>query len=354
MNNYAIILAGGIGSRLWPISSRKKPKQFLKLYSDDIMINITIKRIKNIFSYKNIFVVINDEQKDMSMYIDKNIPKKNIIIEPKAKNTTMCIFYVTLIINQLRGKGITTILSSDHYIKNVDLFTETIQKGIDIANKESNLVTIGIKPIYPSTEFGYIKYHCAAQKDYYLVDEFKEKPNYEKANEYINSKKYYWNSGIFIWNTDVILNKLKLYVPEIYKYRNKIEKNIGNYSKILNIYNKVDSISIDKSVLEKVEDIKMIKGKFKWMDIGTINDWFKIKKRDKCSNIKIGNAIIKTSNNINLYNSDTDKLIVTMGVENLNIINCNNVILITNKNETKNISSLIKELQKTEKYKEFL
>lgn len=154
MNNYALILAGGNGTRLWPISVSGKPKQYLSLYSNDIMINETIERIKNIFEYKNIFIIINAEHEELAKkYINYNIPRENIIIEPSTKNTAMCIFYASIEIKNTRGNGVMTILSSDHYVKEDEILRKCIVDGIKIAKKSNSLVTIGIKPTYPATGF---------------------------------------------------------------------------------------------------------------------------------------------------------------------------------------------------------
>ena len=175
LNKYALILAGGRGTRLWPISTSSRPKQFLNLFDSNIMINETINRIKSLFNYENIFIVVNKEQEEMAYkYIDHNISRKNIIVEPQAKNTAICIFYASTIINRKLGNGVVTILSSDHYITDGEVFKRTIYNGIEIAEKENTIVTIGIKPSYPATGFGYIKFKNDKIKNEFNVIEFKE------------------------------------------------------------------------------------------------------------------------------------------------------------------------------------
>ena len=220
---YALILAGGKGSRLWPISTTNKPKQYLNLYSNNIMINETIKRIENLFEYDDIFVITSIEQKELAeRYIDNRIPRENIIFEPMSKNTAMCIFYASIRILEQKGDGTITILSSDHYIEESKKLLNNIKESIEIARKDENLVTIGIKPTYPATGFGYIKYNYNDDLKCNIVKEFKEKPVYEKAREYIESGKYYWNSGIFIWKISSILNNYRKFLPEIYRYKEQI------------------------------------------------------------------------------------------------------------------------------------
>lgn len=199
MNKYVLILAGGNGTRLWPISIEKKPKQFLNLYGQEIMINETIKRIEKRFDYENIFIIVNERQLEVAnRYVDFNIPRQNIISEPKAKNTAMSIFYATLKIKKLKGNGVITVLSSDHYIEEKDKLLKNIEDGIKLATNTNNLVILGIQPSYPATGFGYIKYCEDYINNCNSVIEFKEKPNYEMAVKYFQSTEYVWNSGMFI------------------------------------------------------------------------------------------------------------------------------------------------------------
>lgn len=358
VNKYALILAGGNGTRLWPISTKNRPKQFLNLYEENIMINETIKRIEPLFEYKNIFVVINkNQEKIANRYIDFNIPRENIICEPIAKNTAMCIFYAILKIKNLNGNGIITILSSDHYIKQEEKLRDNIIEGIQIANYNENLVIVEIKPTYPATGFGYIKYNYDSKQNCNAVQEFREKPNYDKALEYLESGKYYWNSGIFIWNIETILNSFKTYLLEIYKYKEEIEKNVNTSKEdriIKEIYNNIQPISIDKGILEKSNNIKMVKGEFDWMDIGSINDFFKIKVNDENNNVKIGQAIIQDTEETSIYNEDSNCLMVTIGIKNLNIVNCNGVILVANKEKMNQLPQIVDDIKENIKYKKYM
>ena len=358
MNKYALILAGGKGTRLWPISTEKKPKQFLNLYGTEIMINETIRRIEEIFDYENIFIIINEQQSDLAYrYIDNRIPRENIITEPESKNTAMCIFYATLKIKKIKSDGIITVLSSDHYIEEKDKLQESIITAMEVAMCNENLVTIGITPTYPATGFGYIKYVNTKDKDYYSVIEFKEKPKYEKALEYIKSNCYVWNSGMFIWKVESILKSFKKYLPNIYKLKDKLYISINTNEEqqiIKEIYGKVENISIDKGILEKSNNVKMIRGNFKWMDIGSVKDFFEIHEKDTKNNVIIGDLIItKVTSNTNILNK-SDNLLITIGHENVNVIKDNKVCIVCNKENINDLPQILEKIKLEDKYKKYL
>lgn len=353
---YALILAGGKGSRLWPISKTNKPKQYLNLYSDNIMINETIKRIENLFKYDNIFVITSIEQKELAeRYVDYRIPRENIIYEPMSKSTAMCIFYASIKILNQKGNGAMTILSSDHYINQPEKLLKNIEEGINLATIDENLIIIGIKPTYPATGFGYIKYNYEDKLKCNIVEEFKEKPVYKKAQEYLESGKYYWNSGMFIWKISTILNNFQKFLPQIYRYKDEIINSFQNNTNILkDVYQKVESVSIDKGILEKASNIKMIKGEFEWLDIGSINDFFKIQEKDQNDNTVIGNSALEDVEQCNIYNDDDNTMIAIVGTKGLNIVKSNNVLLIAEQEKMTKLPNLMKKIQENKKLEKYL
>lgn len=322
------------------------------------MINETIKRIEKRFDYENIFIIVNERQLEVAnRYVDFNIPRQNIISEPKAKNTAMSIFYATLKIKKLKGNGVITVLSSDHYIEEKDKLLKNIEDGIKLATNTNNLVILGIQPSYPATGFGYIKYCEDYINNCNSVIEFKEKPNYEMAVKYFQSTEYVWNSGMFIWKINLILKEFKKYLPNIYSLKQNIY-NIINTDKedeiMKKIYNNIEAISIDKGILEKANNIKMIKADFNWMDIGTINDYFKIYPKDNNGNTIIGDLTISEKTiNTNILNK-SDELLVTIGIKNINIIKDNSVCVICNQKDTIELQQIAKNLKKENKYRSFL
>lgn len=357
VNKYVLILAGGNGTRLWPISIERKPKQFLNLYGNEIMINETIQRVKKIFNYENIFIIVNEKQIELAnKYIDVNIPRQNIISEPETKNTAICIFYATLKIKKMKGDGVITVLSSDHYIEGNDKLLQNIEDGIKLAINTNSLVTIGIQPSYPATGFGYIKYCTDFKNNWNTVIEFKEKPSYEMAVRYLQSNEYVWNSGMFIWQEQTILEEFKKYMANIYNERQKIYNAINTEDEkevIKDIYNHIQPISIDKGILEKAYDIKMIKASFKWMDIGTIKDFFKIYPKDDLENTYIGESITKDVKKCNILN-DSEELVVAIGIEDINIVKVNNACVVYNRKREDLLAEVLRTIKLNPKYNKYL
>ena len=265
MNIYGVIMAGGGGTRFWPLSRQEEPKQLLNLSGKDLMVNETIERIATVADKKDIFIVTNVTQvPKMKAATVSKIQENHILAEPSARNTSACIGYAALEIVKKYGDGIMCIFPSDHYIKNTSEFTRVIKEAIKVAEEEDKLLTLGITPTYACTGYGYIKFDKNDAGIAKQVVEFKEKPDEETAKAYIASGEYAWNSGMFIWKITSILKNYKEFLPEIYKYKEQIANSIRNEKDVLqNIYKDVESISVDKGILEKSNKIKMVKGEFK-------------------------------------------------------------------------------------------
>ena len=341
MDNIAIISAGGNGKRLWPISNKEKPKQFLNLCGNSNMINETIKRVYPIFKYDNIFIVINEKQRELAYkYINGKIPKSNIIIEPKAKNTAISIFISLIKIKKIRGNCNITVLSSDHYIENVVNFRKDIEFSIDLANKYKYLVSIGIQPIMPSTEYGYIKYKNEKNK-WYLVEKFIEKPNVKTAIDFFESNEYLWNTGIFSVQVDELLKKYEKKIPQIYKYYNDLFKCLGTdheKDKVNYIYESIEATSIDVGVLEKcdfTDRLAVIKATFKWKDIGTLRNFFSINQTGNGNSIN-GKIKMEDTINCNIF-ADKQTKVISIGIKDITLIKNGDICIICSNEKLEDI-----------------
>ena len=346
-----VIMAGGKGERFWPKSRVNLPKQFLSLTEDGkSMIQHTVERVKNLVDIKNVYVVTNEMYKKLVLEHVPDIPNENIIIEPVAKNTAPCIGLAAMHIAKKDINSKMIILPSDHLIKFNEIFIDTLKTALEVVEKEGNLATIGITPNYPETGYGYINFTKSANfKDganVYEVLRFVEKPNLEKAKEYLTSGQYLWNSGMFVWKTSTILKNFKEYLPEIYEGLQKIEESINTekYEEVLRKeFSNLLSESIDYGIMEKAKNIYVIPGNFGWDDVGSWLSLERINRTNQDGNVINGNVIsIKTKNSIIQGNK---KLIATIGLEDIIIVDTEDAILICNKDNTQEVKEVINNLK---------
>lgn len=328
MKKVALIMAGGSGTRFWPLSTKDKPKQFLKLISDKTMLEQTIERVSLVTEKEDIYIVTSNKY---SKRINEILPDfANIIIEPMPKDTAACIGYSVMnILKKYENDVIVSIYPSDHLIEDMDKFKYYVKKAYDVANN-GYIVTMGIKPTYPETAYGYIEYKGED------VLAFREKPNIDIAERYFESKNYLWNSGMFFVKASVILDEIKRYLPEHYYllYENKFEK--------------LNPISIDIAVMEKTKIAKVIAVDFKWNDVGSFNSLEKVFEKDDTNSIVRGNTNyvpLDSYKNI-VINEEKGKIIAIIGMDDLIVVNTEDKLLICPKSkgqEIKKISGIINE-----------
>lgn len=338
----ALIMAGGKGTRFWPLSTEEKPKQFLNLIGEDTMIQMTVNRIKPIIPMERIFVCTGARYVSLVREQLPELPERNIIIEPEGRNTAPCITLSAMIINRIYKDANMVVLPSDHLIKNEEKFRELVLvANTYIERNKDALVTLGIKVTRPESGYGYIK---ICEKNFQLdqnrilkVENFKEKPDEETALTYLQSGKYLWNAGMFIWNAKNIINKIKEYSSITYRTLRKIEKlkeeEIQEY--VNNNYLYTEAISIDYAVLEKCRDIYVIPCDISWDDIGTWQSVERYKIKDCNNNIITNNVtVIESSSNMTINN---EKKVVMIGVEDIMTLETQDTIYIINKDYIDNL-----------------
>jgi Mannose-1-phosphate guanylyltransferase len=335
-------MAGGKGTRFWPLSTEEKPKQFLNLIGKDTMIQMTVNRIKPIIPIERVFVCT------AAMYVDlvkeqiPELPEKNIIIEPEGRNTTPCIALSALVISRYHKDANMIVLPSDHLIQDEDKFRSIVVKANKfLENDKEAIITLGMKPNRPETGYGYIKYTDNLEKNVDLnifkVDRFVEKPNEEKAKEYLKSGTYLWNGGMFLWKASNIINEIKKYSTLTYEAIHEIEcvKEEELQSLINNKYHETEAISIDYAVLEKSENIYVVPSEIGWDDIGTWKSVERYKEKDSNNNILDGNAsVIESKCNIAINNC---KKIVMIGIDDVMTLETEDSIYIVNKDYMDNL-----------------
>lgn len=351
METTALIMAGGRGERFWPRSRKNMPKQFLCLTNDGItMIQHSVKRILPLVKIENIYIATNKDYKSLVMEQLPDIPEQNILCEPVGKNTAPCIGLAAVHIRKKIQDAIMIVLPSDHLIKYEPMFINTIKDACDSAEDNGNLLTIGIMPTYPETGYGYIKFNPnGIEGDSYRsypVERFVEKPDMETAKGYLSSGQYLWNSGMFVWKVSSILDKFRQFLPDVYSGLINIEKSIGTNAEqsiLEKEFHDFKSESIDYGVMEKADNIYTIPGMFGWDDVGSWLALERINSTNEYNNFVTGNVVSVNTNDCII--SATDKLIATVGLKNLIIIDTEDATLICDKDSTQDIKKVIENLK---------
>ncbi|MHC1681572.1 MAG: mannose-1-phosphate guanylyltransferase [Clostridiaceae bacterium] len=350
-----VIMAGGRGERFWPQSRRKLPKQLLSLTGNSkTMIQLTVDRVKSLVDYENIYIVTNNEFSNIISDQLPEIPTENILIEPLSKNTAPCIGLAAIHIAKKNRDSTMIILPSDHLIQDKKEFENILKAGTEVAGRGDNLVTIGITPTYPEIGYGYIKFDtlkeqvngCFVNK----VHRFIEKPDIEKAEHYIKTGEYLWNSGMFICKVSTILICFKKYMPSLYQGLMKIEKAIGEVNEeeiLIREFEKFENISIDYGIMERAEDVYIIPGNFGWDDVGSWTSLQRIQGTDEDGNTIGGNIVSVDTKDCILQGKG--KLIATVGIENLIVIDTEDATLICSKDKCHDIKKLLTEIRNNRK-----
>lgn len=343
MQIYGVIMAGGSGTRFWPLSRKTTPKQLLNLSGNGLMINETIDRMTGFIKKENIFIVTNAEQSDkMKELVEDGIKMNHILSEPAARNTSACVGYAAMEIVKKYGDGIMCIFPADHYIKDEVSFTKVLKEAIKVAESSDKLVTIGITPTFPSSGYGYIKFDKTQNEIVKSVEKFVEKPNYETAVKYLKSGDFLWNSGMFVWKASTILNNFKRFLPKVYNAVVQIGDSMNTDAEadtITKIYPTIPSISIDYGIMERSDDVVVLEGDFGWNDVGSWDMLGALYDTDENGNIIKGEQInLETSNCISYSEK---RLIATIGIENTIIVETDDVVLVCDKDKAQDVKKIV-------------
>jgi mannose-1-phosphate guanylyltransferase len=349
MKTTAVIMAGGKGERFWPKSRANLPKQFLSFTQDgETMIQLTVRRLLPLVTHEDIFVVTNGDYVDLVKSQLPQIPEENILAEPMAKNTAPCIAFAAAIISRKYDDAIMLTMASDHLIKFEEMFIDTLTQASDVAKTDGNLVTIGINPTYPETGYGYINFSRSGDENrgVYRVNRFVEKPDTDTAKEYLNSGQYLWNSGMFVWKLSTIMSKFQELMPDVHEGIRAIRDAFSTpeYSCVLkNTFANFKSESIDYGIMEKSENIYTIPGSFGWDDVGSWLALERVNKTSESGNMVQGDVItIGTKDSIIVGNK---KLIATVGLEDIVIVDTDDALLVCAKDSTQDVKKVIENLK---------
>lgn len=353
---YGLILAGGKGSRLYPLSRINKPKQFLKIINDKSFLANTVDRVTPLIKKENLYIITNKCYKDKVIDELDWINKSNIFTEPSNKETATCIGLSAVKLLKKDADATIVVLPSDHYIEENDKFIKTLKEAIELANKKRAIVTLGIEPRSPETGYGYIEMGEEVQGNIkaYKVQRFTEKPNIEVARDFLSRGDYLWNSGIFVFRADIILREYQKYLPIIYKYLMEIYKSIGeeNEEDVINEkYSLIDGISIDFGIMQKTRKAYVIKCDFIWDDIGSFSALSKFLKREGKNRVS-KEVYLEECENCFIFGNE--KLIIGLGIKDLIVVQAEDVLLIVDKTREQEIKHLINDIGKECKYNKYL
>lgn len=351
MNIYGVIMAGGGGTRFWPMSRQNCPKQLLNLSGKGLMINETIDRMEQLIPAEQLFIVTAASQLDQMLQATKGrIAANHILAEPAARNTAACIGYAACEIIKKYGDGVMCVVPSDAYIEDAAEYITVLKKAINVAIQTDDLVTIGITPTFASTGYGYIQKGNKLTDNAFQVSAFREKPDEKTAKEYFESGKYLWNSGMFIWRASTILAYFEQLLPDIYSALMQIKEYIGTSSEqhiLQKVYPTIRKISIDYGIMEHCSRIAVVPGDFGWSDVGSWDALGCIHKPDENGNIIVGDAIaIDSSGSVSFSNGRT---IAMLGVHDMIIVETPEAVLVCPKNRAQDIRQIVDRLEREKK-----
>lgn len=355
-NWYVVIMAGGIGSRFWPYSRNNYPKQFLDvLNTGQSLLQMTVGRFKTVCPPENIYIVTN---KDYEGLVKEQLPALNpeqILSEPVKRNTAPCTAYAAYKIREKNPDATMVVAPSDHVIFHETEFVQSIKKALEVAEQDSKLITLGIKPNRPETGYGYIQYIEDPNAEMKKVKTFTEKPQLELAKKFIDSGDFVWNAGIFIWRADTIIRAFEEYLPEqaeIFEEGQGIYYTQKEEEFIRRAYSQCKNISIDYGIMEKAENVYVMLADFGWSDLGSWNSLHEIhEKKDKENNVVDGNALLFDSQEC-MVKGDPENLIVVQGLNGYLVAQCDDVTLICKKDDEQRFREYVSEVKskKGDKY----
>ncbi len=359
---YAVIMAGGSGTRFWPKSTKALPKQFLNLFGKGTMIQNTADRIKEIVPQERIMVVTNESYVSIVKEQLPKVPEENIVGEPVAKNTAPCVAIAAELLYKKDPDAIMVVLPADHHITEPYRFNEILKSAIAKAEDGDHLVTIGINPNRPETGFGYIHADNTVSESYEEntvnpVHAFTEKPDEQTAQKFLDSGDYFWNSGMFVWKASTVLNEIEIQLPEMYEEVKAASSELyesTHDAAINDFYYACESISIDYGIMEGANSVYVVPGEFGWSDVGSWTAVYELAEKNQQGNsVQTLNATFAEAEG-NLVLSSGEKMISLVGVENLAVVETEDAILVCNLEKAQGVKEIVEQLKGSEDLKKFL
>lgn len=348
-NYYAILMAGGVGSRFWPVSTAEFPKQFHDMLgSGETLIQKTFSRLAKLIPVENILILTNESYNHLVLEQLPMVKQEQVLLEPAMRNTAPCILYASLKIQKQNPDAVMVVAPSDHWIENEDIFAQNLQQCFDFCAKENALMTLGIQPTFPNTGFGYIEYDKTDANAIKKVNQFREKPDYETAKSFLDSGNFLWNGGIFIWSVKTITEAFSAFQP---KMNDLFLKGLESYNTsdekafIEENYALAENISIDYAVMEIAKNVYVLPATFDWNDLGTWGSLHEKLDKDENNNAVVNAKVLLENSSNNIVRSDADKLIIIDGLHDYIIVDKEGILLIYPKSKEQDIKSIVKKLE---------
>ena len=350
-HQYVAIMAGGIGSRVWPMSRTAYPKQFLDvLNTGKTLIQWTYERYTQFIPAENIYIVTSEEYVSIVEKQLPNLPKENILAEPSKKNTAPCIAYISFKLAQKDPQATFVVAPSDHLILEQENFQKIVEQSLDFVSNIKALATLGIMPTNPNTGYGYIQYEgLEVSKGVYKVKTFTEKPTVEIAASFLASGDFLWNAGIFAWKASTIIAAFEKYQPEMFELFDGEKANFNTASEkqsIQKIYPQCVNISIDIAIMEKADNVYVIPASFGWSDLGTWNSAYEAMEKDYFANAVASDNVIVIDATKCMINAPKDKLVVVQGLDDFIVVDTKDVLLICSKEKEQSIKEYVAEVKR--------
>jgi mannose-1-phosphate guanylyltransferase len=348
-NNYAILMAGGVGSRFWPVSTQDFPKQFHDMLgTGDTLIQKTFKRLSKLIPKENIFILTNERYDDLVFQQLPEVTKRQVVLEPAMRNTAPCILYAALKIQKENPDALMLVAPSDHWIENEDAFVKNVQQCFNYCSQNNVLMTLGIEPSFPNTGYGYIEFDKASKADIKGVNKFTEKPDYKTAKDFLDQGNFLWNAGIFMWHVKSVINAFKINQPDLFSL---FEKGIEVYNTdfeddfVRDNYGKAENISVDYAIIEKSKNVYVLPAEFDWNDLGTWGSLYDKLDKDIDNNAVVNAKVLTQNASNNLIYTHNDKVVVIDGLNDYIVVDKDEVLLIYPKEKEQDIKKVLQKVK---------
>lgn len=348
-NYYAILMAGGVGSRFWPVSTEAFPKQFHDMLgTGETLIQKTFQRLSQSIPKENIFILTNERYNDLVFQQLPEITKRQVVLEPAMRNTAPCILYASLKIQKENPEAVMIVAPSDHWIENEAAFAKNVQEAFEFCENNNGLMTLGIQPTFPNTGYGYIEYNTHSTETIKPVNQFREKPDYETAKGFIAKGNFLWNAGIFMWSVKTVIETFKTNQPELF---NLFEKGNAVYNTefeddfIRDNYGKAENISVDYAIMEKSNNVYVLPATFDWNDLGTWGSLYDKLDKDDDNNAVVNARILTEGTSGNMIRTQKDKVVVVDGLKDYIIVDKDEVLLIYPKKKEQDIKKVLQKVK---------